>query len=105
VLGLDNGFTVNFGSCKMHVHSIVVYEPSNIFRTNLSLKLYYDFCDFISGGVNVITIEIVSLEETLPSTIDGRNNLSFPKANLNTASLLPELVNLIVSFVDISSED
>jgi hypothetical protein len=89
----------------MQVQRIVVYEPSNIFNISLSLKLCYDFCDFIYGGENVITIEMVYFEATLPSTIDGRNSLSLPKANLNTASLFPELVNLIVSLVDISTED
>lgn len=49
-------------------------------------------------------IAIVYLDFILPSMIDGTNNLSFARVNLNTASLLPGLVNLITYLVAISSE-
>lgn len=65
-LAVLSGLIVNLGSCKIQLHSIEAYGPSNIFSTNLYVKLYYDFCVFIYGGVNMIGIEIVYFACILP---------------------------------------
>lgn len=104
-LAVVSGLMVNLGSCNKQLHKIDAYGPSNIFNTNLYVKLYYDFCVFIYGGVNITGIDIVYFACILPYTIDGMNNLYLPRVNLNTASLFPGFVSLTTYLVDISTDE
>lgn len=92
---MDNGLTVNFGSWSMQVQTNVTYEPSKTFNINLSVKLYYDLTDFISGGLNNMGMVTVCLAAILPYKIEGMKYLYLPTVNLNTASLFPGFVNFI----------
>lgn len=82
---------VYFGSTTEYEHKMLDYEPSNTFRTNLSVYKYSFFFAVGVGTVIEIAILIFYLDFKVPSMILGVKYFYFPSKNLKKAELFPGL--------------